>query len=112
MLSDLDIYRAAQATISRYGAGSRGDCDGAPSCSEMGETPRTPRWASLLSWVVPAVVWLWLFIDTTAWLRLVSSRSDLGDADLMISGLLGVVVATVMAALALFLVRLIGRGLG
>ena len=64
----------------------------------------------MLSWIVAAAVWLWLFIDTTARVRLVSSESDLGDANLMISGLSVVVVATVMAALALFLVRLIGRG--
>ncbi len=71
------------------------------------------RWVRLLSWIVGAVVWLWVINGTSVrysrFMRLVSSESDL-DADLMISSLSVVAMATVVAAIAMYLVRLIGRG--
>ncbi len=71
-----------------------------------------PRWARLLSWIVAAVVWLWI-VDVTVvadW----PSPSELLQAGAAQLGALAlnavpfVVLATVVAALALFLVRLIG----
>ncbi len=53
---------------------------------------RTPRWAILLSWIVGAVVWL-------------ANPS----APLVINSLFFVLVATVVAAFAMLLIRLIGR---
>ncbi len=71
---------------------------------------RTPRWAILLSWIVGAVVWLWIvnrFI-----VQDLPETSFLGNAgvELFLNGLFFVVAATVVAAFAMFLVRLIGRG--
>ncbi len=71
---------------------------------------RTPRWAILLSWIVGAVVWLWIvnrFI-----VQDLPETSFLGNAgvELFLNGLFSVVAATVVAAFAMFLVRLIGRG--
>ena len=68
-----------------------------------------PRWARLLSWIVGAVVWLWIvnrFIvqDLPKTSILANAR-----AELLLEGLFFVVVATALAAFAMFLVRLIGR---
>ncbi len=70
----------------------------------------TPRWASLLSWIVGAVVWLWLINDLI--LRDLPKTSILANAgaELLLEGLFFVVAATVLAAFAMYLVRLIGRG--
>ena len=70
----------------------------------------TPRWASLLSWIVGAVVWLWLINDLI--LQDFPKTSILANAgaELLLEGLFFVVVATVLAAFAMYLVRLIGRG--
>ncbi len=68
-----------------------------------------PTWARLLSWIVGAVVWL-LIVDVTI-LQDFPKTSILANAraELLLEGLFFVVVATVMAAFAIFLVRLIGR---
>ncbi len=70
---------------------------------------RTPRWAILLSWIMGAVVWLWIvnrFI-----VQDLPETNVLGNAgaELLLDGLFFVVAATVVAALAMFLVRVIGR---
>ncbi len=69
-----------------------------------------PRWARLLSWIVGAFVWL-LIVDVTI-LQDFPKTSILANAgaELLLEGLFFVVVATVVAAFAMFLVRLIGRG--
>jgi len=71
----------------------------------------TPRWARLLSWIVAAVVWLWIVNDLIV--RDFPPTGTLANAgaELLLNGLFFVVVATVLAASAMFLVRLIGRGL-
>ncbi len=63
-----------------------------------------PRWARLLSWIVAAVVWLWIVYVTIV--------SDLPKTSVLanVRAELFVAVATVLAAFAMFLVRLIGRG--
>ena len=63
----------------------------------------------LLSWIVGAVVWLWLINDLI--LQDLPKTSILANAgaELLLEGLFFVAVATVMAAFAMFLVRLIGR---
>ncbi len=65
----------------------------------------------LLSWIVGAVVWLWLINDL--FLQDLPITSILANAgvELFLNGLFFVVAATVVAAFAMFLVRLIGRGL-
>ncbi len=76
----------------------------------------TPRWARLLSWIVGAVVWLWLIDDLIV--QDLPETSVLGNAgaELLFTGLFtfnsvfSVAAATVVAALAMYLVRLIGRG--
>ncbi len=68
-----------------------------------------PRWASLLSWIVGAVVWLWLIDDLILQDFPKTSILANADAELLLEGLFFVVVATVVAAFAMFLVRLIGR---
>ncbi len=72
---------------------------------------RTPRWAILLSWIVGAVVWLWIVYRFIVQ-DLPESVLDSTDAELFLNGLFFVVAATVLAAAAMFLVRLIGRVLG
>ncbi len=72
----------------------------------------TPRWARVLSWIMGAVIWLWVLINGTQvsdW----SSASALANADteLLVNVLFFAVVATVLAVAAMFLVRLIGRAL-
>ncbi len=68
------------------------------------------RWASLLSWIVGAVVWLWLINDLIVQDLPKTSILANAGAELLLEGLFFVVVATVLAAFAMFLVRLIGRG--
>ncbi len=70
----------------------------------------TPRWARLLSWIVAAVIWLWI-IDVTIVPDLpeTSVLANAG-AEMLLNGLFSLVVATVVAAFAMFLVRFIGRG--
>ncbi len=74
---------------------------------------RTPRWAILLSWIMGAVVWLWIvnrFI-----VQDLPETSVLGNASaeqlgtMALNSVFFVVAATVMAAFAMFLVRLVGR---
>ncbi len=69
----------------------------------------TPRWARLLSWIVGVVVWLWLFNDLIV--QDLPETSVLGNAgaELFLNGLYFVAVATVVAAFAMYFVRLIGR---
>ncbi len=73
-----------------------------------------PRWALLLSWIVGAVVWLWIVNVTVVpdWPSpselLQASAAQLGA--LALNAVPFVVLATVVAAFAMFLVRLIGRG--
>ena len=73
-----------------------------------------PKWVRLLSWIVAAVVWLWI-VDVTVvsdWpvpsQVLQASAAQLGA--LALNKVPFVVLATVVAALALFLVRLIWYG--
>ncbi len=76
----------------------------------------TPRRARLLSWIVGAVVWLWLINDLLV--QDLPETSVLGNAgaELLLTGLFtlnslfSLAVATVVAAFAMYLVRLIGRG--
>ncbi len=70
----------------------------------------TPRWERLLSWIVGAVVWLWLIDDLILQDLPKTSILANADAELLLEGLFFVVVATALAAFAMFLVRLIGRG--
>ena len=72
---------------------------------------RTPRWALLLSWIVAAVVWLWLINDLIVKDLPETSVLVNAGAELFLNGLYFVVAATVLAAFAMFLVRLIGRGM-
>ena len=68
---------------------------------------RTPRGAFLLSWIVAAFVWLWIFYRF-----IVHNLDSLFDASgiiMLLNGLFFVVVATAAAAFAMFLVRMIGR---
>ena len=72
----------------------------------------TPRWARLLSWIMAAVVWLWI-INITIVQRLPETDPLIkAGADMLLNGLFFMVVATVLAASVMFLVRLIGRALG
>ena len=68
-----------------------------------------PRWARLSSWIVGAVVWLWIINDHLV--RDLPEASVLGSAgaELFLNGLYFVAVATVVAAFAMYFVRLIGR---
>ncbi len=70
---------------------------------------RTPRGAILWSWIVAAVVWLWIINDLVV--RDLPPTGTLANAgaELLFEGLFFVVVATALAAFAMFLVRLIGR---
>ncbi len=71
---------------------------------------RTPRGAILLSWIVAAVVWLWIFYRFIVHdLPETSSLFDANGIIVFLNGLFFVVVATVVAAFAMFLVRIIGR---
>ncbi len=71
-----------------------------------------PRWARLLSWIVAAVIWLWIIYATIV--RDLPETSVLANAgtELLLNSLFLVVAATALAGAAMFLVRLIGRGIG
>ncbi len=71
----------------------------------------TPRWARLLSWIVAAVIWLWIIYATIV--RDLPETSVLANAgtELLLNSLFFVVAATALAGAAMFLVRLIGRAL-
>ncbi len=72
---------------------------------------RAPRWARLLSWIVAAVIWLWIISVTIV--RNLPETSVLANAgtELLLNGLFSVAAATALAGAAMFLVRLIGRAL-
>ncbi len=72
----------------------------------------TPRWARLLSWIVGGGIWLWVIIVTVLQRLPETSALANASAELLLNCLFFVVVATVLAAAAIFLVRLIGRALG
>ncbi len=69
---------------------------------------RTPRWAILLSWIVAVAVWLWIvyrfIVQDLSETRAVFDASG----EMLLNGLFFGVVATVVAAFAMFLVRIIG----
>ncbi len=71
----------------------------------------TPKWARLLSWIVAAVIWLWVINITIVRDRPWSNALANASAE-QLNIVIFVAVATVLAASAMFLVRLIGRGLG
>ncbi len=70
---------------------------------------RTPRGAILLSWIVAAVVWLWI-----VYRFIVQDLPETGPlinagAEQLLNGLFFVVAATALAAFAMYLVHVIGR---
>ncbi len=69
----------------------------------------TPRWARLSSWLIAVAVWIWVIKLILQDLPKTSILAN-ADAELLLEGLFFVVAATVVAAFAMFLVRLIGRG--
>ncbi len=71
----------------------------------------TPRWARLLSWIVAAVVWLWIIYATIVRDLPETSVLTNAGAELLLNGLFFVGAATALAGAAMFLVRLIGRAL-
>ena len=77
----------------------------------MAKRRGTPRWARLLSWIVAAVIWLWVINITIVRDRPWSNALANASAE-QLNIVIFVAVATVLAASAMFLVRLIGRGLG
>ncbi len=81
---------------------------------KWGKRRGAPRWASFLSWVVAAVVWLWIVYATVVSDWSVPSQVLQASAAQLLALALNVVpfvmLATVVAALALFLVRLIWYG--
>ena len=75
---------------------------------------RTPRWARLSSWLIAVAVWIWvingtLVLDWPSWSAFVNARALQWESRAL-NIVFFVVAATVMAAFAMFLVRLIGRG--
>ncbi len=68
----------------------------------------------LLSWIVAVAVWLWIINVTVVrdrpWSSALANASAEQLGTLVLNSLFFVVVATVLAAFAMFLVRLIGRG--
>ncbi len=70
---------------------------------------RTPRWAILLSWIVGAVIWVTLINDLTLQDLPETGALINADAEQLLNGLYFVVVATAVAAFAMYFVRLIGR---
>ena len=72
----------------------------------------TPRWALLLSWIVAAAVWLWVINVTVVrdrpWSSALANASAEQLGTMALNSLFFVVAATVVAAFAMFLVRLIG----
>ncbi len=77
----------------------------------MARRRRTPKWARLTSWFVAAVVWLWIIYVTIVQDLLRSGSMVDAASKMLLNGLLFVAVATVLAAAAMFLVRLIGQAL-
>jgi hypothetical protein len=74
---------------------------------------RTPRWARLSSWLIAVAVWIWvingtLVSDWPSWSVFVDARA-LQWGSLALNIVFFVMAATVMAAFAMFLVRIIGR---
>ncbi len=74
----------------------------------------TPKWAHLSSWLIAAAVWIWvingtLVSDWPSWSAFVNARAlDWENSTLKI--VFFVMAATVLAAFAMLLVRIIGRG--
>ncbi len=74
---------------------------------------RTPRWARLSSWLIAVAVWIWvingtLVSDWPSWSAFVNARALQWESSAT-NIVFFVVAATVMAAFAMFLIRLIGR---
>ena len=74
---------------------------------------RTPRWARLSSWLIAVAVWIWvingtLVLDWPSWSAFVNARALQWESSTL-NIVFFVVAATVMAAFAMFLVRIIGR---
>ncbi len=70
-----------------------------------------PRWARLLSWIVGAVVWLWIINGFVVrdWPPTSVILANPPSASLVIDSLFFVLVATVVAAFVMLLIRFIGR---
>ncbi len=62
----------------------------------MAKRRGAPRWASLLSWIVGAVVWLWLINDLIMQDLPKTSILANAGAELLLEGLFFVAVATVL----------------
>ena len=77
----------------------------------MAKRRGAPRWARLLSWIVAAAVWLWVINVTIVQSSALANVSTEQMGTLALKIVFFVVVATALAASAMFLVRLIGRGL-
>ncbi len=71
---------------------------------------RTPRWALLLSWIVGAAVWLWIVYRFIVQDLPETIGVDNVGAELVLDSVFLGVMAAIVAAIAMFLVRLIGRG--
>ncbi len=67
-----------------------------------------PRWARLSSWIVGAVVWLWIINDFVDWPPTSVILAN-PSAPQVIDSLFFVLVATVVAAFVMLLIRFIGR---
>ncbi len=67
-----------------------------------------PRWARLSSWIVGAVVWLWIINDFEDWPPTSVILAN-PSAPLVIDSLFFVLVATVVAAFVMLVIRFIGR---
>ncbi len=65
-----------------------------------------PRWVRLLSWIVAVAVWLWLINDHLVYHLLGSNGLA---AEHLLDVIFIVAMATVVAIIAMSLVRLIGR---
>ncbi len=78
----------------------------------MAKRRGAPRWARFLSWIVAAAVWLWVINVTIVQSSALANVSAEQMGTLALKIVFFVVVATALAASAMFLVRLIGRGLG
>ena len=71
----------------------------------------TPRWARVSSLLIAAAVWIWVIyvIFVSNWASW-EQRFGTQLGTLVLNIVFFVMVATVMAVFAMFLVRLIGRG--
>ncbi len=69
-----------------------------------------PRWARLSSWIVGAVVWLWIINGFVVrdWPPTSVSLAN-PSAPLVLNSLFFVLVATAVAAFVMLLIRFIGR---